>query len=57
MNKVYIEIATDGAAFRNGDGTLDVEIFSTPDAFWSLPLGEAVQLAYESAAALVEQPW
>jgi len=38
------------------DGTLDVEIFSTPDAFWSLPVGEAVQRAYESAAALVEEP-
>jgi sugar phosphate isomerase/epimerase len=38
------------------DGTLDVEIFSTPDAFWSLPVGEAAQLAYESVAALVEEP-
>jgi len=37
------------------DGTLDVEIFSTPDAFWSLPVDEAVQRAFESAAALAAQ--
>ena len=36
-------------------GTLDVEIFSTPHAFWSLPVGEATQLAYESVAALAQQ--
>lgn len=35
------------------DGTLDVEIFSTPDAFWSLPVGEAARRAYAAASALV----
>jgi sugar phosphate isomerase/epimerase len=35
------------------DGTLDVEIFSTPDAFWSLPVDEAASLAYASVAELV----
>ena len=34
------------------DGTLDVEIFSTPDAFWSLPVDEAARQAYASAACL-----
>ena len=34
------------------DGTLDVEIFSTPDAFWSLPLDEAARRSYAAAAAL-----
>ena len=34
------------------DGTLDVEIFSTPDAFWSLPVDEAARRAYAAAAAL-----
>ena len=38
------------------DGTIDVEIFSTPDAFWSLPLDEAARLASASVAALVEEP-
>ena len=37
------------------NGTVDVEIFSTPDAFWSLPVDEAAQLAYASVAALVEE--
>ncbi len=34
------------------DGTLDVEIFSTPDAFWALPVGEAARRAHEAATAL-----
>jgi sugar phosphate isomerase/epimerase len=34
------------------DGTLDVEIFSTPDAFWSLPPIDAARAAHESAARL-----
>ena len=38
------------------DGTLDVEIFSTPDAFWSLPVDEAARLAHASVAALVDEP-
>jgi sugar phosphate isomerase/epimerase len=38
------------------DGTLDVEIFSTPDAFWSLPVDEAARLAHTSVAALVHEP-
>jgi sugar phosphate isomerase/epimerase len=37
------------------DGTLDVEIFSTPDAFWALPADEAARLAYASVTAVVEQ--
>ena len=35
------------------DGFLDVEIFSTPDLFWSLPVTEAAQRAYASASALL----
>ena len=34
------------------DGTLDVEIFSTADAFWALPVEEAARRAYAAAAAL-----
>ena len=34
------------------DGTLDVEIFSTPDAFWSLPVEEAARQAHAAAASL-----
>jgi sugar phosphate isomerase/epimerase len=34
------------------DGTLDVEIFSTPDAFWALPADEAARRAYAAASAL-----
>jgi sugar phosphate isomerase/epimerase len=36
------------------DGSLDVEIFSTPDGFWSLPVDEAARRAYAAAAALLE---
>ena len=34
------------------DGALDVEIFSTPDLYWGLPLGEATRQAYVAAASL-----
>ena len=37
------------------DGTLDVEIFSTPDGFWSLPVDEAAPRAYAAAAELVRE--
>jgi len=42
------------AALRNAgwDGTLDIEIFSTPDAFWSLPVEEAARRAYAASSAL-----
>jgi sugar phosphate isomerase/epimerase len=36
------------------DGTLDVEIFSTPDAFWALPADEAARRAYAAIAAVDE---
>lgn len=41
-------------ALRSGswDGFLDVEIFSTPDAFWALPPDEAARRAHAAAAAL-----
>ena len=35
------------------DGFVDVEIFSTPDGFWSLPVDEAARRAHAAAAALV----
>lgn len=35
------------------DGFLEVEIFSTPDLFWSLPVTEAARRAYASASALL----
>jgi sugar phosphate isomerase/epimerase len=34
------------------DGALDVEIFSTPELFWGLPVDEAVRRAHAAAAAL-----
>ncbi len=34
------------------EGTLDVEIFSTPDGFWALPVDEAARRAYAAVAAL-----
>ena len=33
-------------------GSLDVEIFSTPDAFWALPADEAARRAYAAVSAL-----
>ena len=35
------------------DGTLDLEIFSTPDDFWSLPVDEAARSAHAAALRLV----
>ena len=42
------------AALRDAgwDGTLDVEIFSTPDAFWALPAEEAARRAFAASSAL-----
>lgn len=34
------------------DGTLDVEIFSTPEGFWGLPVAEAARRAYAAASTL-----
>ena len=34
------------------DGALDVEIFSTPELFWGLPVDEAARRAYGAAAGL-----
>jgi sugar phosphate isomerase/epimerase len=34
------------------DGALDVEIFSTPELFWGLPVDKAARQAHESAVAL-----
>jgi sugar phosphate isomerase/epimerase len=34
-------------------GYLDVEIFSTPDRFWSLPVDEAARRAYAAASTLL----
>jgi sugar phosphate isomerase/epimerase len=36
------------------DGSLDVEIFSTPDGFWSLPVDEAARQAYVAAVSLLD---
>ncbi len=35
------------------DGFLDVEIFSTPDRFWRLPVDEAARRAYAAVSALI----
>ena len=35
------------------DGALEVEIFSTPELFWSLTVDEAARRAYAAAAALL----
>jgi len=35
-------------------GFLDVEIFSTPDRFWGLPVGEAARRAYDAAIRLAQ---
>jgi sugar phosphate isomerase/epimerase len=34
------------------EGFLDVEIFSTPDRFWGLPVDEAARQAFAAAARL-----
>ncbi len=36
------------------NGFLDVEIFSTPELFWALPLDEAARRAHAAAASLVD---
>jgi sugar phosphate isomerase/epimerase len=36
------------------DGFLDVEIFSTPDRFWGLPVEEAARRAFAAASALLD---
>ena len=33
-------------------GPLDVEVFSTPDAFWALPVDEAARQAHSAVSAL-----
>ena len=43
----------DALALSGWDGSLDVEIFSEPDRFWSLPADEAAASAYAAAAALL----
>jgi len=35
------------------EGTLDLEIFSTPDGFWALPPGDAARQAFAAVTALV----
>ena len=35
------------------DGYLDVEVFSTPDRFWGLPVDEAARRAHSAASALL----
>ncbi len=37
------------------DGYLDIEIFSTPEAFWGLPVGEAAARAAAAARSLIAQ--
>jgi sugar phosphate isomerase/epimerase len=43
------------AALRDAgwNGSLDVEIFSTPDAFWGLSVDEAARQAHAAAAAIL----
>jgi len=43
----------DALAAAGWDGALDVEIFSTPELFWSLPAAEAARRAYAAASALI----
>ncbi len=37
------------------DGYVDIEIFSTPEAFWGLPVGEAAARAAAAARSLMAQ--
>jgi sugar phosphate isomerase/epimerase len=37
------------------DGYLDIEIFSTPEQFWGLPVGEAAERAAAAARSLITQ--
>jgi hypothetical protein len=34
------------------DGSLDVEVFSTPEAFWSLDVDEAARRAHDAVTAV-----
>ena len=43
----------DAARAGGWNGSVDVEIFSTEDGFWGLPLAEATRQAHASAAALL----
>jgi sugar phosphate isomerase/epimerase len=43
----------DALALSGWDGSLDVEIFSEPDRFWSLPVDEAARQAFAATSALV----
>ena len=45
----------DALAAAGWDGVLDVEIFSTPELFWSLPVAEAARQAYAAIAALTSR--
>ncbi len=45
----------DALAAAGWDGSLDIEIFSTPDAFWGLPVDEAAQLAHAAGLGLTAQ--
>jgi sugar phosphate isomerase/epimerase len=42
-------------ALRSGgwNGSLDVEIFSTPEGFWGLPVDEAARRAHAAASTLL----
>jgi sugar phosphate isomerase/epimerase len=44
--------AVDALAAAGWSGSLDVEIFSTPDAFWGLPVDEAARRAHAAATRL-----
>jgi len=43
----------DALALSGWEGSLDVEIFSEPDRFWSHPVDEAARLAFRAVSALV----
>jgi sugar phosphate isomerase/epimerase len=43
----------DALATAGWDGALDVEIFSTPDLFWGLPVGDAARRARAAASGLL----
>ena len=43
------------ARARASTATLDIEIFSTPEAFWGLPVEEAAARAAAAARSLIAQ--
>ena len=49
------EELVDALRVTGWDGTLDVEIFSTPDGFWSLPVDEAARRAHAAVEALARR--